>query len=299
MAFPYGSFFSKLYSKSFEDHIFDSAAQVGFYFSFALFPLLLFLVSVAGMVLGKTSDYQLELYFYLRQIMPISAYLLVHDTIEEVTRNSSGGKITAGILIALWSASAGIDSLRIALNRVYAFEERRSWFLTKTISIALTFLLTLLISLALLGVFQGWQFVSYLFTMFGIVQPDPFLLVGLQWLATLVILLVIFEVLYNILPDRRPFRWKWITPGATVGIILWLALSLGWKTYLQFFNNYDKIYGSIGAGIVLMLWLYLTALAILIGGMINAVLLEIREVETRKQLISETEMEYVDNASGD
>lgn len=287
MDFPYRSFFSKLYKKSFEDHIFDSAAQVGFYFSFALFPLLLFLVSLAGYFLGTASKYQQDLYFYLQQIMPRTAFELVRNTIQEVTINSSGGKITIGLAIALWSASAGIDSLRVALNRVYDITEQRPWVLTKIMSIALTLLLTLLISAALTVVFQGWQLISYFLESAGISAPGPYLLVVIQWIVTLTILLVIFEVLYNILPDRRPFEWKWITPGALVAIALWLALSFGWKTYLQYFNNYDKIYGSIGAGIVLMLWLYLTALAILIGGMINSILREIRE--SKRRAITEQE----------
>ncbi len=297
MAFPYGSFFSKLYQKSFEDHIFDSAAQVGFYFSFALFPLLLFLVSLAGLILGRGSNYEYELYFYLRQIMPETAFELVKTTVGEATRNSTGGKLTIGIAIALWSASAGVDSLRIGLNRVYSLEEQRSWFFTRLLSMVLTLFLTLLISVALLGVFYGWQFVSLGLNYFGYSEPEPFLLVFLQWVITLTVLLVIFEILFNILPDTRPFEWKWITPGATVAMVLWLAFSFGWKTYLQAFNNYDKIYGSIGAGIVLMLWLYLTALAILVGGMINAILRELREVETEKQTISESENKNVDNAS--
>ncbi len=297
MAFPYGSFFSKLYQKSFEDHIFDSAAQVGFYFSFALFPLLLFLVSLAGLILGRGSNYEYELYFYLRQIMPETAFELVKTTVGEATRNSTGGKLTIGIAIALWSASAGVDSLRIGLNRVYSLEEQRSWFFTRLLSMVLTLFLTLLISVALLGVFYGWQFVSLGLNYFGYSEPGPFLLVFLQWVITLTVLLVIFEILFNILPDTRPFEWKWITPGVTVAMILWLAFSFGWKTYLQAFNNYDKIYGSIGAGIVLMLWLYLTALAILVGGMINAILRELREVETEKQTISESENKNVDNAS--
>ncbi|MEZ5307646.1 MAG: YihY/virulence factor BrkB family protein [Pyrinomonadaceae bacterium] len=277
MEFPFGSFFSRLYQKAFEDHIFDSAAQVGFYFSFALFPLLLFLVSLVGVVLGATDEYQRELYFYLSQVMPPAAFGLVKKTVTEVTLNSTGGKITIGLAIALWSASAGIDSLRIALNRVYGYQERRPWVATRSIAVVLTFALTILVSAALFGVFRGWQIVLYVFDSFGYSEPGPFLLVAIQWLTTIAILLVIFELLYNVLPDRRPFRWKWITPGASVGISLWLVLSMSWKAYLSYFDNYDRIYGSIGAGIVLMLWLYLTALAILIGGMVNSILHEISD----------------------
>ena len=111
------TFFKRLYQKAlFEEDILSTAAQVAFYFSFALFPLLLFLVSLFGIILESADEFRNELFFYLRQIMPFSAFELVQKTIQEVTENSSGGKLTFGLLIALWSASAGIDSLRIALK---------------------------------------------------------------------------------------------------------------------------------------------------------------------------------------
>ena len=286
------SFLEKLYQKSFEDDIFSSAAQVAFYFSFAIFPLLLFLVTLFGIVLGSAHSFRTDLYAYLGQIMPISAFELVRATIEEVAEHSSGGKLTLGLLIALWSASAGVDSLRIALNRVYDYEETRSWWFTKTISITFTFVLTLLITIALALIFYGWRFVSFLFSMISISVTSPVFLVIIEWAITLGVLLVIFEILFNILPDRRPFRWFWITPGATVGIVLWLLLSTGLKTYLQYFNTYDRTYGSIGAVIILMLWLYLTALVILVGGIINSIMEEFKSKtagEIQSEAVDESE----------
>ncbi len=269
-------FFSKLYTKAFEDDIFSSAAQVGFYFSFAIFPLLLFLVSLFGIFLDASNRYKLELYFYLKQIMPYSAYELVRNTIDETTQSSSRGKLTIGLLAAVWAASAGIDSLRIALNTVFDFKETRDWWKTKAMSITFTVVLTTLITIALGIVFYGWKIVSFMFSGLGFPIPEPIYLVILQWVITLAALLVIFELLYNVLPDRKPFRWFWITPGAVVGIVLWLLLSNGLKAYLQYFNTYDRTYGSIGAVIILMLWLYLTALVILVGGIINSIMEEFK-----------------------
>ncbi|MCO6509417.1 MAG: YihY/virulence factor BrkB family protein [Aridibacter famidurans] len=271
------TFFRKLYEKSIEEDIFSSAAQVAFYFSFAIFPLLLFLVTLLGFVLGSANDFRSDLYFYLASIMPISAFELVRTTIEEITKNSSGSRLTVSLLIALWSASAGVDGLRSALNGVYGYKERRSWFVTKAISITFTFVLTFLITIALGGVFYGWQGISRLFGLVGLEVTSPYLLVALQWLITFLLLLVVFEILYNILPSRKPFRWYWITPGAFVGIILWLLLSSGLRTYLYYWNTYDRFYGSLGAVIILMLWLYLTSLVILIGGAINSIIDEIRK----------------------
>ena len=258
----------------------SSAAQVAFYFSFALFPLLLFLVSLFGIILGSADDLRSELFFYLRQVMPNSAYELVQTTIIEVTTGSSGGKLTIGFFIALWSASAGVDSLRVALNSVYSLRETRDWWKTKLLSLSFTFVITILVSVALAIVFYGWKFISFALSSMSLPVPSPFFLVVIQWLAILTILLIVFDLLYNSIPNRSPFKWVWITPGAITGIILWLILSNGFRLYLNYFNSYNKTYGSLGAVIILMLWLYLTALVILIGGLINSIVAELDEKKT-------------------
>ena len=252
---------------------------MAFYFSFALFPLLLFLITLFGMVLSSADDLRGELFYYLRQVMPYSAYNLVQTTIKEVTENSSGGKLTIGFFIALWSASAGVDSIRVALNSVYSLRETRDWWKTKLLSLGFTVIITILVSLALAIVFYGWKFVSLAFTTLSLPVPAPFFLVVIQWVAILIVLLIVFGMLYNFIPNHSPRRWHWITPGSVVSIVLWLILSSIFRIYLHYFNSYDKTYGSLGAVIILMLWLYLTSLVILIGGLINCTILEMRRSE--------------------
>lgn len=275
--FHFKTFFYRLYERAMEEDIMSSAAQVAFYFSFALFPLLLFLVSLFGIILGSADDLRGELFYYLRQVMPNSAYELVQTTIVEVTTGSSGGKLTLGFFIALWSASAGVDSLRIALNSVYCLRETRDWWKTKLLSLSFTFVITILVSVALAIVFYGWKFVSFTLDSMSLTVPSPFFLVIIQWVAILIVLLIVFGLLFNYIPNHSPFKWIWITPGAITGIILWLILSNGFRLYLNYFNSYNKTYGSLGAVIILMLWLYLTALVILIGGLINSIVDEIGE----------------------
>ena len=275
--FHFKTFFYRLYERAMEEDIMSSAAQVAFYFSFALFPLLLFLVSLFGIILGSADDLRGELFYYLRQVMPNSAYELVQTTIVEVTTGSSGGKLTLGFFIALWSASAGVDSLRIALNSVYNLRELRDWWKTKLLSLSFTFVITILVSVALAIVFYGWKFVSFTLDSMSLTVPSPFFLVIIQWVAILIVLLIVFGLLFNYIPNHSPFKWIWITPGAITGIILWLILSNGFRLYLNYFNSYNKTYGSLGAVIILMLWLYLTALVILIGGLINSIVDEIGE----------------------
>lgn len=295
--FQFKTFFLKLYDKAFEEDILSSSAQVAFYFSFALFPLLLFLITLFGIVLSSTDDLRGELFFYLRQIMPVSAYELVQTTIKEVTENSSGGKLTLGFFIALWSASAGVDSIRVALNSVYNLTETRAWWKTKLLSLSFTLVIALLLGIALATVFYGWKFISFALTSFSLPVPAPFFLVIIQWIVILVVLLIVFGLLYNYIPNHCPFKWTWITPGAVVGIILWLLLSNGFRLYLNYFNSYDKTYGSLGAVIILMLWLFLTAMVILIGGLINRTVDELTVIEekiTDRQLTHEIRNERIE-----
>ncbi len=275
---------SRVYEKSlYEEDILSTAAQVAFYFTFALFPLLLFLVSLFGIILESADEFRAEMFAYLRQIMPYSAYELVQTTLKEVTEGSSGGKLTIGLVVALWSASAGVDSLRIALNSVFNLKEKRSWLKTKILAISLTLSLTLLIMLALSIVFYGSKLLGWALSYINIPIESQVFLMILQGITIFGVLIIIFGIIYNFMPNYKPFKWHWVTPGAIVGIILWLILSYAFRTYLQYFNTYARTYGSLGAVIILMLWLYLTALVILVGGIINAAVQEMTDPEAEKE----------------
>ena len=272
-------FFTELYNKVMDTDAFGDAARIAFYFSFAFFPLLLFLVSLFGIILESTEEWKAELYVYLAQIMPASAYELVRDTLEEIVEGGTGGKVTLGLLITLYSASAGVDNLRAGLNSVYEEDEKRSWWWTKLLALLLTLLFIILIGVALIVVTAGWKLVQVGFQYIGMDVSSPYVLGAIQWVSVIVVMVFLTAVIYSVLPSFKEFKWVWITPGAIVAIILWLALTTGFKVYLQYFNSYNKTYGSLGAVIILMLWMYLTAVAVLIGGAINSVLTEMSETD--------------------
>ncbi|HEX9963264.1 MAG TPA: YihY/virulence factor BrkB family protein [Pyrinomonadaceae bacterium] len=297
---PIKDFFSRFFKKAFdEEDLMSVAAQVAFYFAFALFPLLLFLVSVFGIVMGADNELRTEMFYYLHQVMPNSAFDLVQKTVEEVAENSSGGKLTLGLLIALYSASAGLESIRVALNGVYNLTETRAWWKTKLISLGLTFSLALLVTVALGIVFYGSKFLAFVLSSIKLPVESPMLLGILQWVTVGVVLIGIFALIYNYLPKHKKYNWIWITPGAIISIVLWLLLSYGFKLYLGYFDSYDKTYGSLGAVIILMLWLYLTALVILIGGTMNAVLQEFTDPETAEAgAVKAAAKETVENPDG-
>lgn len=274
-------FFKRLYTKAFnEEEILGDSAQVAFYFAFALFPLLLFLISIFGIVMDSAQDLRQEMFFYLQQVMPASAYELVQNTIIEVTEGSSGGKLTFGLLVALWSASAGVDSLRNTLNGIFNLTETRAWWKAKLVSLATTLGLALLVTVALGVVFYGGKFISLILESIKLPVSSPFILGVLQLIVVLIVLTLVFLLIYEFLPNHKKSKWVWITPGAIAGIVLWLLLSYGFRLYLEYFGSYNKTYGSLGAVIILLLWLYLTAFVIAFGGVINAVLQEFTDPQT-------------------
>lgn len=261
-----------LYNKINDAEVFSNAAQVAFYFSFAIFPLLYFLISLFGIVLESSQGLKEELFSYLRQIMPFAVFDLVRRTVEEIIQNSSSSKVTLGLAITLWSASAGFDAIRNALNATYGLKETRLWFRTKAESLVLTFIISILVGIVLAMVFYGWQIFRSLAERIGVEGDLPVVLTIVQWISILLVMLLVCEVIYNLLPNFRKFRWEWITPGSLVAILMWILLTTGFRTYLGYFNSYDRTYGSLGTMIILMLWLYLTASALMIGGAINSVI---------------------------
>src|SRR6186713_1541861 len=188
-------FFKRLWQKINDDDIIGNAAQVAFYFSFALFPLLLFLMTLLGLVLGSKQELQQELFTLLAQVMPTSAFQLVRDTMKEVAESASGGKLTLGIVITLWSASAGIDNMRGTLNEVYNLKETRSWFRAKLTSFLLTLGLGVLILITLGLIVYGSQTLDAMLPI-----DSPYILVALEWLLVVTLLLLAFAFLYNFAP---------------------------------------------------------------------------------------------------
>jgi membrane protein len=253
-----------------KDGIFGRAAQLSYYFLLALFPLLLFLTSVIGLLLGSGTGLRHSLFAHLGKVLPPSSAQLISDTMFEVTSSSSGGKISFGILAALWAASNGMGAIGESLNVAYHVEETRPWWKRHLTAVCLTVALAALIISALVLVLYGGRLADNLAANYGF---DRFFIVAwkiLQWPIVLVFLSLAFALIYYWAPDLRDQDWKWVTPGAVVAVALWLAVSFGFRLYLRYFDSYGKTYGSLGAVIILMLWFYFTGAAILIGGEVNS-----------------------------
>jgi len=253
-----------------EDDVFGRAAQLSYYFLLALFPLLLFLMTLLGYFAEAGSQLRNSLLRYLSTVMPWSALQLVQTTLDEVSKARGGGKLSFGILAALWAASNGMGAISETLNIAYDVKETRSWWKVRLVSVGLTIGLALLIISALVIVLCGGRIADLIAAASGFGPVFTTTWKILQWPIALGFLFTTFALIYYFAPNLRNPKWRWITPGSLAAVILWLLVSIGLRAYLHFFNSYSATYGSLGALIILMLWFYLTGAAILIGGEINS-----------------------------
>jgi membrane protein len=252
------------------DNVFGRAAELSYYFLLALFPFLIFLTSIIGFVLGSGTGTRHALFEYLARIMPPSAFQLIDNTMTEISTASGGGKLSFGILAAFWAASNGLGAITESLNTAYDLKESRPWWKQRLTAIGLTSALSVLIIGALILVVAGGHIAEWLAATYGFGPVFPLTWKIIQWPAVLACMTFAFALIYYFAPDFRKQAWQWLTPGSVIGVVLWLLVSLGFRIYLHFFNSYSATYGSLGAVIVLMLWLYLTGAAVLIGGEVNS-----------------------------
>ncbi|HEX8564559.1 MAG TPA: YihY/virulence factor BrkB family protein [Pyrinomonadaceae bacterium] len=246
------------------------AAALSFYFLLALFPLLLFLITILGFLTNSGNEMRTSLFAQLSRIAPPSASALVYATIDEVAREADGSKLSFGLITALWVASSGVAALGDSLNAMYGVKESRPYWRTRLSSIGLTVALIVLIVSPLMLMLYGGEIGEAIANYFN--QGSSFITVWsvLQVPIALAFVLVSFALIYYFAPNVYDQKWYWITPGSIAGVLLWLLVSLLFRLYLRHFDSYSLTYGSLGAVVVLSLWFYLTGTAILLGGKINA-----------------------------
>jgi membrane protein len=255
-----------------KDELSTRSASLSYYFLLALFPLFLFLVSLIGVFAGPGSQLQESIVSALGRLAPGAASEVVGNVVHQTFKSSSGIKLAAGIFGALWAASGGMSAVLVSLNKIYEVSETRAWWKQKLTILGLTVALAGLILTALVMALYGGKIGEALFAHIG--AGDAFRIAWkiLQWPVSFAAMFLSFSLIYYFAPNIEERKWFWVTPGSAAGVALWLVASLGLRVYLHFFNSYSATYGSLGAVIILMLWLYITGFAILIGGEVNWVI---------------------------
>jgi len=180
-----------------------------------------------------------------------------------------GGVLSFGILAALWSSSSAVVAITAALNQAYDVQEGRPWWKVRGIAVLLTMGLSLFLLLAAVLLIFGPQLGRGLASLVGLGTVFELTWNILRWPVSAGLLIVALALVYYFAPDVEQ-EWKWITPGAVFAVLATLLTSLGFSLYVNHFGSYNKTYGSLGAVIVFLTWLYLTGLCVLVGGEINA-----------------------------
>lgn len=235
------------------DDIFALAAQLAYYLILSFFPFLIFLLTL----IGFSNLDSMEVLGALRAMLPTSAFELIYNVIIEVIEKQNTGLLGASLLLVVWSASSAFRAVIKGINKAYGLNENRSFIKRAFIAIICTFSLAFVILLTLIllvfGGLIGNLIASYL--------PHPIIVYRiwnfLRYILVIFMMILIFASIYRYTPSKR-LKWKEVFPGAIACTVGWLVVSLGFSFYINNFSNYSKIYGGLGAVIILITWLYLT-----------------------------------------
>jgi membrane protein len=258
----------QIYQRLWDHQLLDRAASLSYYFLFALFPALLFLTALVGLV--PMPDVIGQLLGYADRVLPRDAASMVRRTLDEVIAGARGSLLSVGVLAALWGASSGMASIMGALNTAFEIRDERSWWTQRAVALGLTVLCALFTLTALLLMGFGPEIGAVVARRVGLGPLFTLLWNVLQWPVVILVVLTGIALLNSLAPaGGRP--WAWATPGAVLALLAWLLMSFGLRVYLANFGDYNATYGSIGGVILLMLWLYWSSLALFIGAEIDAI----------------------------
>lgn len=270
------SFIIGLIKKIFKDDIIGNGAQLAYFLMLAFIPFLIFLITL----IGKSRISSDDLLMFLSTIMPKTSFELIKTTIGTIIDTQRSDVMWGSIILAIWVSSSGFGAVIKGLNMSYDVQETRSYILRKFLSIVYTLLLAWTIAMTLL-----------LFVFGGVVEKFIILklhhqfLIKIFWYAgrysiILIVMFIIFLFLYNVTPCKR-LGWKEVMPGAIFTTIGWIVTSLIFTFYVNNFNNYARIYGGLSAVFAIMIWLFISSLTLLVGGELNAYIIEYKKKKNK------------------
>lgn len=253
------------------DDIFALAAQLAYYLVLAFFPFLIFVITLIGISRLDT----ITVLQGLKSILPDNVFNLVDTTVIEIISKQNVGLLGASIVVTMWSAASGMRAVIRGINKAYDFKEKRGFINLSILAIIFTLALTLIIIITLVALVFGNVIGRYLYLWLPF--PD---LVRVVWniaryIVVILSMIFIFGTLYRYAPTRK-MKWRKVLPGAIFTSVGWIIVSIAFSYYVNNISNYSKLYGSLGAVFVLMIWLYLTSIILILGAEINS------ELDTKK-----------------
>jgi membrane protein len=251
--------------------VFGNAAELAYYCLFALFPLILIMLTLFGLFTSQSSELQDHLLSYFGGFLPSDAFQLLRKVAVELATHASAGKLTFGIVSSLWFVSSAITAMISSLNLAYHVQEARSWFKVRAIAVGLSVLITILLLSAMSMALIGGHVVAQLGTALRLPPTVVLAWKALRWPGIILFIMMSCSLIHYCGPNLKAcHRGIWLSPGSAFGALVLLVGSFAFRMYLHFFNSYSASYGSIGAVMILLAWLYVAGLAYLIGAEINA-----------------------------
>ncbi len=267
----------RVYTGFNDDRLMTEAAGVTFYTLLAIFPAIATLVSLYGMISDPVSvNDQIS---SLQGVVPGGGLDILTQQVKALTSNPKqalGFAFVIGLLTSLWSSNQGIKGLFDALNVVYHEKEKRSFFRRTLITLAFTFSGILFVILAMGAIVV----VPIVLNFLGLGTWGAALIAAARWPLLLVVLAVFLSVVYRFGPSREHAQWKWVSWGSAFATVMWLLASIGFSYYVANFGSYNKTYGSLGAAIGFMTWIWISSIIVLLGGELNAELEQQTEKDT-------------------
>lgn len=257
----------ELFKRFKEDEISSLAAELAYFFLLSLFPFLIFLINLLA-YLPLSSDVVLD---FVAQYAPGNTMKLIENNVRHIIETQNVTLLSFGVIGTIWSASNGINAIVRAFNKAYQVEENRHFLVARLMSILLTFAMILVILVALLLPVFGREIGLFIFRAFGFTEVFLTIWNTIRWLLSAVILCIVFTGLYFIAPNKR-MKISEAYPGALFATVGWIVVSLLFSYYVGNFGNFSVTYGSLGGVIILLIWFYLSAVIIILGGEINAIL---------------------------
>src|SRR5512132_736622 len=254
-----------------EDNLTDWAATLTYYGLLALFPALIVLVSIVGLV-GNPESTTNTLTDIVTKLGPNSAATTFEGPIKQVTesRSTAGFALIVSTLVALWSASGYLGAFIRASNVIYETREGRPFWKLRPLQLLLTLVVVLLLVVMALGVVLTGPIVSDVAEPIGVSDTAVSIWNYAKWLLIAVLFVLMIGLIYYASPNVRQRGFKWISPGAVVALVVWLLASAGFGIYVSQFGSYNKVYGSLAGVVIILIWMWLTNLAILFGHELNA-----------------------------
>jgi membrane protein len=262
------------------DNLTDWAAALTYYAVLSLFPAIIALISILGLVVDPKTITRV-ITDTVSQLGPSSAVDTFKGPIDQISSNRSGALIglIVGVAVALWTASGYVGAFMRASNAIYEREEGRPFYILRPLQILVTFVLVMMAALVVLSLIVSGPVASAIGSAVGLGSTAVTVWNIAKWPVMLVVVMVMLAVLYWPAPNARQKNFRWVSPGAIVAVFVWIVASAAFAFYVANFGSYNKTYGALGGVIVFLVWMWITNLAVLFGAELNAEVERSREIE--------------------